>query len=258
MLPSPGGTGCGRAPQPTPTTRRNSPGADDARRGCEGVAGARAVGHGRGSGRCLATSSGEHGRQLCLIPRGRRSTRSARSTRASHRATTTSHLGHRSAAMIGWYGTAMLCYVTPGTPGPAGSEGRRDGVVSLQDRGCARTSPRGPISARAWDAMRCQERGYRVPLGRPVHLALDPETAREFHDRRSRPRALAGALLQHVRPTHFCSISPREVRGTPRRGRRREKRRARPRQESEEFVGQGAEIYKKSLSSVRHSRDVLP
>ena len=69
------------------------------------------------------------------------------------------------AAMIGWYGTAMLCYVTPkehlGLPEPRRREGGRDRV---QDRG-ARGRPRQGPSARAGVGRRAVEGAVRVPLG---------------------------------------------------------------------------------------------
>ena len=72
------------------------------------------------------------------------------------------------AAMIGWYGTAMLCYVTPkehlGLPEPRRREGRRD---RLQDRRARRRSGQGP-SARAGVGRRAVEGAVRVPLGGPV------------------------------------------------------------------------------------------
>ena len=70
------------------------------------------------------------------------------------------------AAMIGWYGTAMLCYVTPkehlGLPEPRRREGGRD---RLQDRG-ARGGPRQGAPARAGVGRRAVEGAVRVPLAR--------------------------------------------------------------------------------------------
>ena len=72
------------------------------------------------------------------------------------------------AAMIGWYGTAMLCYVTPkehlGLPESRRREGRRDRV---QDRRARRRSRQRP-SARARVGRRAVEGAVRVPLGGSV------------------------------------------------------------------------------------------
>ena len=72
------------------------------------------------------------------------------------------------AAMIGWYGTAMLCYVTPkehlGLPEPRRRQGGRD---RLQDRRARRRSREGS-SARAGLGRRAVEGAVRVPLAGPV------------------------------------------------------------------------------------------
>ena len=72
------------------------------------------------------------------------------------------------AAMIGWYGTAMLCYVTPkehlGLPESRRREGRRD---RLQDRGACRRSRQG-ASARAGLGRCAVEGAVRVPVGGSV------------------------------------------------------------------------------------------
>ena len=105
------------------------------------------------------------------------------------------------AAMIGWYGTAMLCYVTPkehlGLPESRRREGRRD---RLQDRRARRRSRQGP-SARAGVGRRAVEGAVRVPLGGSVQPG-----ARSGHRARLPRRDAAGrrrqgrALLLDVRP----------------------------------------------------------
>ena len=78
------------------------------------------------------------------------------------------------AAMIGWYGTAMLCYVTPkehlGLPEPEGREGRRD---RLQDR-CPRGRPRQGPPRRSRLGRRALAGALRVPLGGPVQPLARP------------------------------------------------------------------------------------
>ena len=72
------------------------------------------------------------------------------------------------AAMIGWFGTAMLCYVTPkehlGPARPRRRQGRRH---RLQDRGARGRPGEGP-SGRARARRRAVARAVRVPLARPV------------------------------------------------------------------------------------------
>ena len=72
------------------------------------------------------------------------------------------------AAMIGWYGTAMLCYVTPKEHlGPAEQERRQGRHHGLQDRRARGRSRQGP-SGRADPRQRAVEGALRVPLGGPV------------------------------------------------------------------------------------------
>ena len=68
------------------------------------------------------------------------------------------------AAMIGWYGTAMLCYVTPKEHRQKRRQGRHHGV---QDCGARRRSRQGP-SGRADPRQRIVKSALRVSLGRPV------------------------------------------------------------------------------------------
>ena len=104
--------------------------------------------------------------------------------------------------MIGWFGTAMLCYVTPKEHlGLPDRDDVKAGVIAYQ------ASPRmRPISPRAirrraiWDDAMSQG-ALRIPLARPVRLALDPETARELPRRDPAGRRRQGrAFLLDVRP----------------------------------------------------------
>ena len=105
------------------------------------------------------------------------------------------------AAMIGWFGTAMLCYVTPkehlGLPGPRRREDRRH---HLQDRRPCRGFGQGPPRRAA--ARRCAQQGpLRVPLGGPVQPLAGPRH-RAQHARRDAAQGgpQGGPLLLHVRP----------------------------------------------------------
>ena len=72
------------------------------------------------------------------------------------------------AAMIGWFGTAMLCYVTPKEHlGLPNRQDVRDGIMALQDRR-ARIRPRQGPSRRAGTRQRIEQGALRVSLGRPV------------------------------------------------------------------------------------------
>ena len=103
------------------------------------------------------------------------------------------------AAMIGWFGTAMLCYVTPkehlGLPEPRRRQGRRD---RLQDRG-ARGRPReGPPGRAASATTRCRKARFEFRWQDQFNLSLDPDTAKDFHDETLPAPGAKGA--------HFCSM----------------------------------------------------
>ena len=92
------------------------------------------------------------------------------------------------AAMIGWFGTAMLCYVTPkehlGLPDKTGREGRGD---RLQDRRPRRRPRQGP-PGRPRLGRRPLPRPVRVPLGRPVQPRHRPRNRPPISTTRPCPR----------------------------------------------------------------------
>ncbi len=102
------------------------------------------------------------------------------------------------AAMIGWYGTAMLCYVTPKEHlGLPDREDVRQGVVVYKLAAHAADLAKGHPAARLRDDALSRARfGFRWKD--QFHLSLDPEKAREFHDR---TLPAEGAKL-----AHFCSM----------------------------------------------------
>ena len=101
------------------------------------------------------------------------------------------------AAMIGWYGCAMLCYVTPkehlGLPNKKDVQRRRH---RLQDRRARRRSRQRP-SRRAIPRQRPQQSALRIPLGRPVqsrHSTPKPRassTTKRCRKKAPRPRTSA-------------------------------------------------------------------
>ena len=121
------------------------------------------------------------------------------------------------AAMIGWYGTAMLCYVTPkehlGLPNQKGRQGRRH---RLQDRRPRRRSRQGP-PRRPIPRQRPEQGPLRIPLGRPVqpqprsrHRPRIPRRDPPPGRRQDRP------LLLHVRPPLLLhEASPKTSANTP-------------------------------------------
>ena len=94
------------------------------------------------------------------------------------------------AAMIGWFGTAMLCYVTPkehlGLPEQEGREGRRD---RLQDRRPRRRPRQGPSRARAPGTTRCPRRASSSAGRTSSTSRSTPRPRASSTTRRCRPRA---------------------------------------------------------------------
>jgi phosphomethylpyrimidine synthase len=86
------------------------------------------------------------------------------------------------AAMAGWYGTAMLCYVTPKEHlGLPNAEDVRNGLIAYKIAAHAADIARHRPGARDRDDELSQAR-YNFDWNRQFELSLDPERAREYHD----------------------------------------------------------------------------
>ena len=86
------------------------------------------------------------------------------------------------AAMIGWFGTAMLCYVTPKEHlGLPDKQDVKDGVIAYKIAAHAADVAKGHPGARHWDDVLSKAR-FEFRWEDQFNLSLDPETAREFHD----------------------------------------------------------------------------
>jgi phosphomethylpyrimidine synthase len=102
------------------------------------------------------------------------------------------------AAMIGWYGTAMLCYVTPKEHlGLPNREDVKAGVIAYKIAAHAADVAKGHPRARAWDDALSRAR-FDFRWEDQFNLALDPLTARAYHDE---TLPAAGAKV-----AHFCSM----------------------------------------------------
>jgi phosphomethylpyrimidine synthase len=102
------------------------------------------------------------------------------------------------AAMIGWYGTAMLCYVTPkehlGLPNKADV---KDGIMAYKLAAHAADLAKGHPGAQVRDNALSKAR-FEFRWEDQFNLGLDPDKAREFHDE---------TLPQHgAKLAHFCSM----------------------------------------------------
>ena len=102
------------------------------------------------------------------------------------------------AAMIGWFGTAMLCYVTPKEHlGLPDREDVKQGVIAYKIAAHAADLAKGHPAARAWDDALSRAR-FEFRWEDQFNLGLDPETAREYHDETLPKEAMKTA--------HFCSM----------------------------------------------------
>src|SRR5438128_7861946 len=110
------------------------------------------------------------------------------------------------AAMIGWYGTAMLCYVTPKEHlGLPDKKDVKDGVIAYKIAAHAPDLAKGHPTARIWDDTLSKAR-FEFRWADQFNLSLDPETAQEFHDE---TLPAEGAKLAHfcsMCGPHFCSM----------------------------------------------------
>jgi phosphomethylpyrimidine synthase len=139
------------------------------------------------------------------------------------------------AAMIGWYGTAMLCYVTPKEHlGLPDKQDVKDGVIAYKIAAHAADVAKGHPHARHWDDVLSKAR-FEFRWEDQFNLSLDPETARAFHDETLPADGAKVAHFCSMCGPHFCSMKiTQEVREYAERGMA---------EKSAEFVERGAEVY---------------
>src|SRR6266700_2526339 len=110
------------------------------------------------------------------------------------------------AAMIGWFGTAMLCYVTPKEhPGLPDKEDVKDGVIAYKIAAHAADLAKGHSGAQYRDNAISKAR-FEFRWEDQFNLALDPETAREFHDETLPAEGAKTAHFCSMCGPHFCSM----------------------------------------------------
>ena len=139
------------------------------------------------------------------------------------------------AAMIGWFGTAMLCYVTPKEHlGLPNKKDVKDGVIAYKIAAHAADIAKGHPHARHWDDVLSKAR-FEFRWQDQFELSLDPETAREFHDETLPAQGAKVAHFCSMCGPHFCSMKiTQEVREFAESGMA---------EKSREFAEQGSEIY---------------
>ena len=102
------------------------------------------------------------------------------------------------AAMIGWFGTAMLCYVTPKEHlGLPDRQDVKDGVITYKIAAHAADLAKGHPAARTHDDALSRAR-FEFRWEDQFNLGLDPETARKYHD--------ATLPKEAHKTAHFCSM----------------------------------------------------
>ena len=110
------------------------------------------------------------------------------------------------AAMIGWYGTALLCYVTPKEHlGLPDRDDVREGVIAYKIAAHAADLAKGHPGAQAWDDALSKAR-FEFRWEDQFNLSLDPERARGFHDETLPAEPAKRAHFCSMCGPHFCSM----------------------------------------------------
>jgi phosphomethylpyrimidine synthase len=150
------------------------------------------------------------------------------------------------AAMIGWYGCAMLCYVTPKEHlGLPNKKDVKDGVITYKIAAHAADLAKGHPGARIWDDAMSKAR-FEFRWEDQFNLALDPDTAREFHDETLPAEGSKSAHFCSMCGPHFCSmkISDDVRQYAESHGYNEEEALSKGLEEmAETFVKKGAEVY---------------
>ncbi len=150
------------------------------------------------------------------------------------------------AAMIGWYGCAMLCYVTPKEHlGLPNKEDVKDGVIAYKISAHAADLAKGHPGAQVRDNALSKAR-FEFRWEDQFNLSLDPETARKYHDATLPDQAAKGAHFCSMCGPSFCSMKiTQDVRDYAAQNHLTEEQalQAGLQEKSEEFRKAGGEIY---------------
>ncbi|MBM4227203.1 MAG: phosphomethylpyrimidine synthase ThiC [Gammaproteobacteria bacterium] len=151
------------------------------------------------------------------------------------------------AAMIGWYGTAMLCYVTPKEHlGLPDKDDVREGIIAYKIAAHAADLAKGHPGAQVRDNALSKAR-FEFRWEDQFNLGLDPERAQEFHDETLPKEGHKVAHFCSMCGPHFCSMKitqdVREYAESRQIGDEGAALEAGMAEKAKEFVAQGAEIY---------------
>ncbi|MHB8424653.1 MAG: phosphomethylpyrimidine synthase ThiC [Gammaproteobacteria bacterium] len=141
------------------------------------------------------------------------------------------------AAQIGWYGTAMLCYVTPKEHlGLPNKQDVRDGIIAYKIAAHAADLAKGHPGAQLRDNALSKAR-FEFRWEDQFNLGLDPDKAREFHDETLPKDSAKLAHFCSMCGPHFCSMKiTQDVRDYAQKGMQ---------EKSREFIEQGGDIYRR-------------
>jgi phosphomethylpyrimidine synthase len=152
------------------------------------------------------------------------------------------------AAMIGWYGCAMLCYVTPKEHlGLPDKEDVREGIVTYKIAAHAADLAKGHPGAQIRDNALSKAR-FEFRWDDQFNLGLDPEKAKEFHDETLPQEGAKQAHFCSMCGPHFCSMKiSQDVRDfAAEKGISEEEALKKGMEEKAiEFVKKGSEVYHK-------------
>jgi phosphomethylpyrimidine synthase len=152
------------------------------------------------------------------------------------------------AAMIGWFGCAMLCYVTPKEHlGLPNRDDVKEGVITYKIAAHAADLAKGHPGAQARDNAMSKAR-FEFRWEDQFNLGLDPERARAFHDATMPQENAKVAHFCSMCGPHFCSMKitedvrayAKKLQVLPDDALRRGMA-----EKSAEFIGSGAQIYRK-------------
>jgi phosphomethylpyrimidine synthase len=150
------------------------------------------------------------------------------------------------AAMIGWWGTAMLCYVTPKEHlGLPDREDVKQGVIAYKIAAHAADLAKGHAGAQERDDALSRAR-FEFRWEDQFELGLDPETARDYHDETLPADGAKTAHFCSMCGPHFCSMKITEDVRKYAAEKGLEEATALAaglREKSEEFAREGGEIY---------------
>jgi phosphomethylpyrimidine synthase len=153
------------------------------------------------------------------------------------------------AAMIGWFGTAMLCYVTPKEHlGLPNKKDVKDGVIAYKIAAHAADLAKGFPGSQTWDDALSKAR-FEFRWEDQFNLSLDPETARSFHDETLPQEGAKQSHFCSMCGPSFCSMKITEDvrRYAAEQGVSEEKALEEGmKAKAEEFKNQGAELYTKA------------